>query len=153
MALQEASETIKETRGRLAEQIGFNLRLAYFITSQLFAEAFADLYITPIQFAALDIIAANPDRTQRAIARLVGTAPSVLVDPLRKLERRGLLQRERDAADRRQHRVRLTPAGNAFHADATLRIEQVEQALTRDLSAEDRAQLLALLQAVVASHE
>ncbi|MCO5203891.1 MAG: MarR family transcriptional regulator [Anaerolineae bacterium] len=148
-----SQNTDELTRSILTDQIGFNLRLAYFITSQLFNDAFTDLYITPIQFAILEVVAANPDLTQRQIAELVGTAPSVLVDPLRKLERRGLIQRERAEQDRRQHNVRLTEDGIAFQEQARVRIGQVEANLTDDLDDAEQMTLLTLLQKLVASHE
>lgn len=141
------------TRSILADQIGFNLRLAYYITSQLFTDLFSDLYITPIQFAILEVVATNPDLTQRQIATLVGTAPSVLVDPLRKLERRGLIMRERAEQDRRQHNVRLTADGTVFQEQARTRINRVEASLTDVLTNSEQMTLLALLQKVVASHE
>jgi DNA-binding MarR family transcriptional regulator len=146
-------ESAEIDRGILADQVGFNLRLAYFNTTQLFTDELGDLFITPIQFAILEVAANNDGLKQRQIARLVGTAPSVLVDPINKLERRGLLTRERDPQDLRRHQVKLTAAGLAFQRQARERINTVENTLAHALTADERDTLLALLQRIVAANE
>lgn len=134
--------------GRLPDLIGFNLRICYGIATQIFARAFDSLDLAPIQFAALEFVANTPDRAQTEIADEIGTAPSVLVGPLEKLERRKLITRGRDDADRRRFVVRATEDGKALLVEARERIEQVEAELTRELDAAERAQLLRLLRRV-----
>ncbi len=131
--------------GVLEECIGYNLRISYALASQLFARAFEDQELAPIQFAALEFIARNPHLSQREIARHIGTAPTVLVKPLDKLEKRGLISRLRSTDDRRRSRVRLTPAGEELLKDARQRILGVEARLTENLSAEESRALLELL--------
>jgi len=134
--------------GRLPDLIGFNLRICYGAAAQIFARAFASLDLAPIQFAALEFIANTPDRAQTEIAEQIGTAPSVLVGPLEKLERRGLITRGRDAADRRRFVVRPTDEGRTLLSEAHERIEEVENELTRDLDTTERTELLRLLRRV-----
>ena len=125
--------------GRLPDLIGFNLRICYGTAAQIFAKAFEPLELAPIQFAALEFVANTPDRAQTEIAEQIGTAPSVLVGPLEKLERRGLITRGRDAADRRRFVVRVTDEGEALLAEAHDRIDEVEAELTQDLDQVGRA--------------
>jgi DNA-binding MarR family transcriptional regulator len=139
---------INEQRGILPKQLGFNLRLAYFHTTQLFAGIFADKQLTPIQFAIMETVATTETISQKEIADLVGTTPSVLVVPIRKLEQRGLLTRTRLEEDRRQHQLQLTVAGQVFQNEARILIRQVEAELTADLDLEERATLLNLLQKI-----
>lgn len=134
--------------GRLPDLIGFNLRICYGIAAQIFARSFEALDLAPIQFAALEFVANTPDRAQTEIADQIGTAPSVLVGPLEKLERRGLITRGRDAADRRRFVVRTTDEGEALLEEAHRRIEDVEKELTRDLDPAERTELLRLLRRV-----
>jgi DNA-binding MarR family transcriptional regulator len=134
--------------GRLPDLIGFNLRICYGIAAQIFARAFEPLDLAPIQFAALEFVANTPDRAQTEIAEQIGTAPSVLVGSLEKLERRGLITRGRDAADRRRFVVRATEEGEALLAEAHGRIEEVEDELTSGLDRAERATLLGLLRRV-----
>ncbi len=135
-------------QGRLPDLIGFNLRICYGIAAQIFARAFESLGLAPIQFAALEFVANTPDRAQTEIADEIGTAPSVLVGPLEKLERRGLITRRRDADDRRRFVVRTTPKGDALLADAHARIDEVEAELTSALGPAERETLLRLLRRV-----
>lgn len=134
--------------GILPDLVGFNLRLAYYRATQLFAQAFDDLALTPIQFAALAALAAQPGLTQRELAARIGSAPSVLVAPLRELTQHGWLQRDADPADRRTQRLRLTAAGARLQTTAHERIGAVEAALLADLTLAERATLLALLQRI-----
>lgn len=144
-ALDTLDDGTPADRGRLPDLIGFNLRICYGIAAQIFSRAFESLDLAPIQFAALEFIAATPDRAQTEIAEQIGTAPSVLVGPLEKLERRGLISRERDAADRRRFVVRATPEGEALLREARDRIDDVEAELTADLNAAEQRTLLDLL--------
>jgi DNA-binding MarR family transcriptional regulator len=134
--------------GRLPDLIGFNLRICYGIAAQIFARAFDSLELAPIQFAALEFVANTPDRAQTEIAEQIGTAPSVLVGPLEKLERRGLITRGRDAADRRRFVVRATEEGETLLAEAHDRIDEVEAELTAELDPSERDTLLRLLRRV-----
>lgn len=136
------------TNGILPELVGFNLRLAYYRATQLFAETFADIALTPIQFAILEALAHAPGMTQRELADRIGSAPSVLVQPLRDLEQQGWLSRSADPADRRTNRLRLTPAGEQLQHNARRRIGRVEAALLAELSAAEQVTLLTLLQRI-----
>lgn len=131
--------------GILKECIGYNLRISYALAGQLFARAFEDQELAPIQFAALEFIAHNPHLSQREIAGFIGTAPTVLVKPLDKLEKRGLISRIRSTDDRRRARVRITGEGEELLAEARRRIHSVEDQLTEHLTGEERQTLLRLL--------
>ena len=136
--------------GILERCIGYNLRISYALASQLFARVFEDQELAPIQFAALEFIAHNPHLSQRQIAAHIGTAPTVLVKPLDKLEKRGLISRLRSADDRRRARVRITPAGEGLLREARQRILSVEEQLTEKLTREERRTLLDLLRKIAA---
>ncbi|MCH9650990.1 MAG: MarR family winged helix-turn-helix transcriptional regulator [Deltaproteobacteria bacterium] len=145
--LAASSATLEPTPnyGVLEECIGYNLRIAYAFASQLFAQDFDGQDLAPIQFAALEFIAHNPDLSQRQIAAHIGTTPTVLVKPLERLESMGLVTRTRSVEDRRRSRVRLTEEGGAFLNQARPRILQVEDRLTANLSKDEREMLLRLV--------
>ncbi|MEM7050728.1 MAG: MarR family winged helix-turn-helix transcriptional regulator [Acidobacteriota bacterium] len=132
--------------GLLRDLVGFNLRLTYNRAALLFSKAFADLDLAPIQFAALEFIANNPECSQKDIACHIGTAPSALVSPLERLEKRGWIQRLRGAADRRRARVSLSATGKRQVVEIERRIREVDRELVSGLPAEKQRQLLALLQ-------
>lgn len=133
------------SRGILSEQVGFNLRIAYNLVALFFSEAFSELMISPLQFAILEVALNNKNLSQRELAELIGSQPSVLVKPSLDLEKRGLLERDRLEDDRRQYRIRLTKDGEAMQAQARQKIRAVETKLTQTLTNEERLTLLHLL--------
>ena len=138
-------ERTSASLGVLPNQVGFNMRRAYFKATLFFGETFADLEITPMQFAILEVIGCNEGLAQKNVAELVGTAPSVIVKPVRELEMRKLVGRKRSPDDRRHHVLSLTTAGKALQQEAQTRIQEVENNLLAPLNADERAKLLELL--------
>lgn len=134
-----------EALGILSELAGFNLRIAYGRASAVFQRRFEEMELAPIQFAALECIARSGGHAQTEIAERVGTAPSVLVTPLERLEARGLIERGRDPADRRRAVVWITASGTELLDRAREVIRDVEDELLEGLSAWEREQLLDLL--------
>jgi MarR family 2-MHQ and catechol resistance regulon transcriptional repressor len=67
--------------------------------------------LTTTQLGVLDAILHLGPVTQRDLGRKVLTSAGNMTDVVDKLEKRGLVRRQRDAADRRLVRVQLTEAG------------------------------------------
>jgi DNA-binding MarR family transcriptional regulator len=85
--------------------------------------------------------AAHLDRAQSVVSEIVGG-----------LERRGLLMRDRDPADRRRTLVWLTPAGiEALRRDAEVLAEDVLAAAMAAMAPADRAALLTGAAALLAA--
>lgn len=76
-----------------------------------------------------------------------------LTPVLDRLEQRGLVKREPDAADRRKLKVQLTPAGLALHAEALDSYVEIATKLTSVLSREQKEQLNDLLRILLLSLE
>jgi len=72
----------------------------------------ADLRLTPGEVNALAALAAGP-QPARALADATAQPPSTLTGVLDRLERRGLITREPNPADRRSTLIVPTPAGRA----------------------------------------
>lgn len=84
------------------------------------------------------------------VARAVGLHPngtSVLIERLRA---RRLVKRERSRGDRRLAIVSLTATGRSLVAALSAKLEQDSRLLFGSLSASDRAQLISLLQRLIA---
>jgi DNA-binding MarR family transcriptional regulator len=64
------------------------------------------------------------------------------------LTERGLLSRQRNAADRRSHRLALTDAGRRLYAVVAPKALELEQALFGEFTPEQRAELMAALQRI-----
>jgi MarR family 2-MHQ and catechol resistance regulon transcriptional repressor len=67
--------------------------------------------LTPTQFGVLEALLHKGALPQRELARVVLTSPGNMTDVIDKLSARGLLERTRDTADRRQVLVKLTTDG------------------------------------------
>jgi MarR family transcriptional regulator, organic hydroperoxide resistance regulator len=86
----------------------------------------ADLRLTPGEVNALAALAGGA-RTARALADATAQAPSTLTGVLDRLERRGLVARRPNPADRRSTLIEPTPAGRA----AARRVQQAFTAFER----------------------
>ena len=94
----------------------------------------------------LTAIAQQPGITQKELAENLGIQPASVSELLMKLERKGLILREKDEHDRRSIRVRLTEDGQKLTEQP---VEEVSDPF-RVLSAEEQAQLCSLLEKLLA---
>jgi DNA-binding MarR family transcriptional regulator len=113
--------------------------------AQRFGELVAKLGVTPADVGLLRMIAAQPGRSQRSLAEEMGVVPSRVVVLIDGLERRGLVERRREAQDRRNHALHLTAAGTEMMAAVRRLRPAHEEEMTAGLDAAQRAQLAELL--------
>jgi DNA-binding MarR family transcriptional regulator len=128
--------------GVLPTLLGYRLRRAQQAVFRDFASAVAE--ISPGRAGMLLLIDANPGVTQGQLAHAVSLDRSTMVGVIDALESRRLLERRR-GDDRRTNGLWLTSAGRAFVARLKRRIENHERRVAAQLTAAERAQLLALL--------
>jgi len=69
--------------------------------------------LTPRQYAILASVAQNPDISQTGLVEQTGVDRSTLADIVRRLVKKGLLQRKRTRRDARMYAVRLTQRGQS----------------------------------------
>jgi DNA-binding MarR family transcriptional regulator len=79
-------------------------------------EAAADQWLAPSgltgrDYAVLAILTSDIPDTQLDLARMLGKAPGIVVIAVDRLEQAGLVERQRDPADRRRSRVAVTAEG------------------------------------------
>ena len=110
-----------------------------------FSRRFAALKLSPAQYSALVVIAANPGRKQSEIAGALGIQRPNFVAMMDELERRGLAERLRTPVDRRSRALALTAAGSALVARARRIQGEQEMEVERLIGREGRAQLVAAL--------
>lgn len=131
--------------GLLPGLLGYQLRLAQRAIFGDFADTMGELEVSPGLFGMLVIIEANPGLKQTQLAHAAHLDRSSLVPALDKLEARGLVTRRASEEDRRVNGLWLTPEGSALLKKLKQRVARHEQRLTRNLSAAERDQLIALL--------
>ena len=110
--------------------------------------ALAEVDLTMRSFAVL-ATAADGARTQLEIAQVVGLDKSTLVATIDDLERRGLVERRTDPADRRARFIESTAQGRTLAARAARIIEETEAKLLEKFSPAEAAQLKSSLVALL----
>ncbi len=132
----------------LEAQVGHLLRRAHQRHVALFTQIFGVDGLTPMQYAALVKIGELAEVSQNLLGRLVAMDPATSQGVVKRLIEQGLVTRKDDPHDRRRARLSLTPAGQKM-IDTHIPLGRVASAETlAPLSAEERAQLLALLSKV-----
>jgi DNA-binding MarR family transcriptional regulator len=107
----------------------------------------ADLDLNARQFLLLALVD-HDHFSQQALAHKLGLDPTAVVKLVDQLEARGVLERTRNASDRRQHRLTLTPSGRELFGQAAERQQKSERDFTRAIGAR-RNELRALLTEIV----
>jgi MarR family transcriptional regulator, lower aerobic nicotinate degradation pathway regulator len=127
------------------EQVGFLLRRANQRHTALFLEGMAALELTPTQFTALIKTVEQGRVTQNQLGRLAAMDPATIQGVVRRLTRRGLLERRADPMDRRASVLAATPAGLALARRAVPLARAITAATLDAVDPADRPHLLALL--------
>jgi DNA-binding MarR family transcriptional regulator len=102
--------------------------------------------ITMWAYIVLSALRDRAMRTQAALAAGIGADKTRLIPVLDDLQRRGLLVREPDPADRRVRLLSLTPAGRRLQRAVQADIRVAEEHLLADLAKEDRTGFLTALE-------
>lgn len=138
-------------RGPLTELYGYNLRIAQVAVFENFLHVVGATLagrmggLTPGRFSLLVLLKANPGINQTELSRGVGVDKSTLTPALDQLERKGLVQRQRTAADRRTYALSLTAAGEALLNDLMAKVMQHEKNIVAMLTPAERSTLNRLL--------
>src|SRR3984957_16402257 len=107
---------LRAARGRspLLGRPGFLIRRLHQLHSALFLEETRGFDITPVQYSLMTALAARGELEQNTLAFEIGLERTSVAEVVPRLQRRGLVQRRRRAADGPVKLVRLTPKGNAL---------------------------------------
>jgi len=117
------------------------------------AEILEDEDLTPLQFAVLANLNDEADADQNSLAARLGVdrnSASVLVD---QLERRGLIDRRVNSADRRARLLRLTPIGNALHERLRPGMRASQRRILASLPPNERERFLDQLVQIIKANE
>jgi MarR family transcriptional regulator, temperature-dependent positive regulator of motility len=114
----------------------------------LFAKEVGDANITPRQFVLLAAAAELADPSQTDLVKATGIDRSTLADIVRRLMRKGLLERRRSRADGRAKLVRLSRDGERLLKSIRSKAMRADAALLARLTADQRTALLDALKVV-----
>jgi DNA-binding MarR family transcriptional regulator len=118
---------------------------------EIFATEIKIERLTPRQLAVLTTVAENEGLSQTGIVDRTGVDRSTLADIVRRLQKKGLLQRRRTKEDARAYAVRLTEKGRQVLGKAEPLAKRVERRVFDALPANRRDGFLAALAAIVST--
>jgi DNA-binding MarR family transcriptional regulator len=117
------------------------------------AETLAGEDLTPLQFAVLANLNDESDVDQNSLAARLGVdrnSASVLVE---QLEKRGLIDRRINIADRRARLLRLTSAGNELHERLRPAMRASQRRILAPLPSNERERFLDQLVQIIKANE
>lgn len=131
---------------------GHLIRRLHQRSTQVFARELtaAGSDLTPVQFAALDAIAAHPGLDQAGVAARIAYDRATIGGVIDRLEQKGLVVRQVSAQDRRAREVRLTPKGERAYNEALPRVAALQSAILPGLTPEETARFLTLARKALA---
>ncbi len=138
----------------LFEMAGHLIRRMHQISGQVFLQRMEDAGydITPVQFAAMQALQANPGIEQAQVAALIAYDRATIGGVIDRLEQKGYASRVVSARDRRAREVRLTEDGARIIEDVLPIVQRLQKDILRGLNETERKQFMTLAQKVV-SHD
>jgi len=135
----------------LADHLGFQLRMAQAAVWSDLVAALQPFGLRPSQYSVLLILRATPGSRQQDIGEALGIQRPNLAAMIDGLEKRGLIRREVNPADRRSHALSLTAEGLALLVEADAAHGRHERRLAEWLGDADADALLPVLRRVATS--
>ena len=147
-----AKDREETTLNDLYEQPGHLVRRCQQLAVAIWMEENAAFDITPVQYAALAAIAAQPGVDATGLSGLIDFDRSTLGDVLERIEGRGWIVRRSVSTDRRKKTLWLTADGRDLFNSVTPGMYRVQEKLMRPLSREDAATFVELLGRLIGLH-
>jgi DNA-binding MarR family transcriptional regulator len=132
---------------------GFLVRRLHQISVAIFLDEMAALELTPVQYGALMIVAANPNIDQSTLAAELGVDRANAGDVLARMSKAGFVTRTPSSEDRRFIRVNLTTEGTALLRKAGARAKRVQDRLLKPLAPKDRDVFIALITQIISEND
>ena len=153
MATAELTQVMKrETNPNKLERSAVHLlHRAGQVAGDIFSAEMSKEGLTPRQYAVLLTVAHNEGVSQTGLVERTGIDRSTLADVVRRMLRKGLLQRRRTKEDARAYAVRLTEEGWRVLKSAEPAAQRIDDRLLSVLNQKQRDQLLDGLAAMVAA--
>ena len=105
--------------------------------------------LTPRQLAVLITVSQNEGLSQTGLVERTGIDRSTLADIVRRMQRKGLLQRRRTKEDARAYAVKITDEGRRVLRTAEPLAKRVDDKVLDALPGKQREQFIDDLQAIV----
>ena len=107
--------------------------------------------LTPVQYAALAAIKANPGGDQATLAGLIAYDRTTITGVIDRLVQKGLVERRASSRDRRARELEITGEGRRTLRKITPAVESAQRIMLRGLSAKEGEDLMRLLHKAIAA--
>ena len=107
--------------------------------------------LTPVQYAALASIKANPGIDQATLAGLIAYDRTTITGVVDRLVQKSLLERRASSRDRRARELEITDEGKRTLRAITPAVEEAQRLMLRGLSAKEAAELMRLMRKAIAA--
>lgn len=132
---------------------GHLIRRAHQVAVAIFMEETGAFDVTPVQFAILNALIADPGEDQVTLAGKVAFDAATFGSVIARLEAKGWVRREPDAADRRRKLLWITPEGEKAAMQMKRAVTRAQSRILAPLAPAEREQLVGLLGKLVAGHQ
>ena len=139
----------RDTTGRLDRSPIHLLHRAGQCAGDVFAAEIGETDLTPRQYAVLHTVSQNEGLSQTDLVQHTGVDRSTLADIVRRMLKKGLLQRRRTKEDARAYAVKLTEEGRRQLKLANPVSRRVDDRILDSLPSKQRDQFLEDLGAIV----
>ena len=117
----------------------------------MFAKEVEVTGLTPRQFAVLLAVARHDDPSQTDVVESTGIDRSTVAEMIRRMVKKGLLQRRRSRLDARAYVVRVTEAGQRALKSSEPQAQRAGTAVLASLGSERRKTFIEALKAIATS--
>lgn len=133
----------------VSDRLGFLLGRTHLAHRQVAESRLESLGIRARESGAIALLASEGPLSQQRLGQRMGVDRTTMVALVDELERKGLVARERDPADRRAYALHLTQKGRRLLTRATKAVGRAEDEFLSGLSADERRQLKDLLRRLI----
>lgn len=148
---QPSAEFSALVRDKRDSAIGYLVTYAQKLLHRGLGEGLQKYGVTVAQWAVLVVLWETDGLTQKELSERVAVETPTLSRTIDRMERDGLVTRERSATDRRQVHVRLTAYGAGLWRELVPEAEANQERALRGISDEEEEVLRGLLKRVIAN--
>lgn len=130
-------------------QPGYLIRRLHQISVGIFLQEAGDLGVTPVQYAALQVVGNQPGIDQRTLARTIALDASTTGGVVDRLEARGWMERRTAPEDRRARQLVLTAAGRQALDDTVPAMLRAQEQILAPLTERQRTAFMRMLNLIV----
>ncbi len=149
--MAQSKQSAKPTSGTLETSPLHLLHRAGQCAGDVFQSEMRNGDLTPRQYAVLVTVSLHEGLSQTNLVARTGIDRSTLADIIRRMTKKGLLQRRRTKEDARAYSVKLTDQGRKVLESAQPRVDRVDERVLSVLPNQQRERFLKDLSLIVAA--